>query len=794
MKFSENWLREWVNIPLLTTENLTHQLTMLGLEVDADDLVAPEFTQVLVGEIIEATQHPNADRLKVCRVNVGQADLSTIVCGAPNARAGIKVPVALPGAELPNGIKIKRAQLRGVESEGMICSAKELGLVDEKDGIMELSSDAPIGLNFRTYLQLDDHVIEVSITPNRGDCLSIRGIAREVAAVNQIGLTEPVFQPLTPMHLETFPIQVKSLQDCPCYAGRVIKNINPNVQTPVWMQERLKRSGVRSIHPVVDITNYVMLELGQPMHAFDLDRLQGAVIVRRAQDNEQLILLDGKTVTLHPDTLVIADQKQAHALAGVMGGSHSMVNEQTTSLFLESAFFNPLSIRRSVQVYGLHTDSSQRFERGVDSALAVIALERATQLILSLMGGDAGPVQAVESTEYIPVPPTILLRQNQIERMLGFSIPDEQVINFLSSLGMNLKVIDEGWEVTPPTYRFDIQIESDLIEELVRLYGYDHIPMEKTISYSLSTWEETQSIDRFKARQVMADRGYHEAISYSFISEEYHQWFASEQAMITLSNPISQDMSTMRSSLWPGLVKTFLYNQNRQQDRVRLFEIGVCFSKENQTLLQKEKIAGLAMGTIFPEQWSEKNRNIDFYDVKGDIESLFSSLGCHAPTFVPENLPPVLHPGQAAAVIWNGQCLGYVGALHPHLMNTLKLTEPLYLFELDVALMNAQLLKRVFEPFSKFPAVRRDVSLIVDKNLSWKELKEKIAFFSNEYLSTVELFDIYEGKPISSDKKSVSIALTFQSKMQTLVEAEVNQQMEDFLNFLKRTINMTLRD
>lgn len=794
MKFSENWLREWVNVPALTTEDLTHQLTMLGLEVDGYEAVAPSFNQVVVGEIMEAAQHPNADRLRVCQVNVGQPELLTIVCGASNARAGIKVPVALSGAELPNGIKIKKTQLRGVESQGMICAGRELGLEDDKDGIMELAFNAPIGMNFREYLELDDHAIEISITPNRGDCFSIQGLARELSAANQSALTKSVMQSVPAVSQEKFDVRIEAAQDCPLYASRVIRNINPQAQTPVWMQERLKRSGVRTIHPVVDITNYVMLELGQPMHAFDLERLEGSIFVRHAQQNERLTLLDGKVIKLRSGTLVIADQKQVQALAGVMGGNDSMVSDRTRDLFLESAFFNPLSIRRSVQAYGIHTDSSQRFERGVDSALPMIALERATELVLSLMGGEPGPVQVTELKEHLPVLPVILLRKKQIQRILGFSISDEQVTSLLSSLGMNLKIASEGWEVVPPSYRFDLHIESDLIEELVRVYGYDHIPMEKTISYSPATDQEDQMIDRVRARQIMADRGYHETISYSFISQEYHQWFTPEQETIALANPISQDLSIMRASLWAGLVKTFLYNQNRQQDRARLFEIGVCFTRENEVIMQREKMAGLLAGAMFPEQWGEKNRDVDFYDIRGDIESLFSALGCQLPEFLPENIPSVLHPGLSASIVWKGETVGFLGAIHPHLLNSLKITGPLYLFELDIALMGTQLQKKMFEPFSKFPAICRDLSLIVNKTLSWRELKEKITDFSNQDLSTIKLFDIYEGKPIPPDKKSVSITLTFQSKTQTLVETEVNQQMEEFLDFLKRTINMTLRD
>ncbi len=795
MKFSERWLREWVSIPSQSTEGLAHQLTMLGLEVDGCDPVAPIFDQVVIGEIIEVMAHPNADRLKVCRVQVGKESLSTIVCGAPNARVGIRVPVALPGAELPNQIKIKHARLRGVESEGMICAARELGLTEEMDGIMELPLDAPVGMNVREYLQLDDRMIEVNITPNRGDCLSIQGIAREISAGSQVRLNRPSIETLTPSIPDIFPIQVKSPSDCPCYAGRVIKNINLAVETPLWMKTRLDRSGVRCIHPVVDITNYVMLELGQPMHAFDLALLKGGIVVRQAEEGEQVTLLDGKTLTLRSDTLLISDERGAQALAGVMGGSQAMVGEKTTDLFLESAYFNPLAIRQTVQAYGLHTDSSQRFERGVDSRLAVMALERATHLILSLMGGKAGPVQAVESTEYLPMVPVILLRRNQVERVLGFSIPDEQIWEILTHLGMQLEKTAEGWKVTPPTYRFDISIEADLIEELVRLYGYDEVPMEETMTYPLSSsGEGGEQIDRMKARQVMADQGYHEAICYSFISSVDQQMFSPDQETLALSNPISQELSTMRSSLWPGLVKAFVYNQNRQQERVRLFEVGACFSKKSHMVQQEEKLAGLAAGSLMPEHWGETNRAVDFYDIKGDVETLFAALGCPMPTFSSDHLPAALHPGRAATISLNEHILGYVGALHPNLVSTFKIDTPLYLFELNIALMEAQRIKKVFEPFSKFPAVRRDVSLIVDQDLSWNTLNEKITLFSNKYLSMIKLFDIYEGKPIQSGKKSISIALIFQSKTQTLLETEVNQQMEAFMDFLKKNINMTLRD
>ncbi len=602
MKFSEAWLREWVN-PSVNTTELADQLSMAGLEVDSVEPVAGEFTGVVVGEVLTREQHPDADKLSLCTVSTGAAESLQIVCGAPNVAAGLKVPVAVIGAVLPGNFKIKRAKLRGVESQGMICSASELGLAASSDGIMPLPGDAPVGTDFRDYLSLNDQSIDVDLTPDRGDCLGLAGIAREVGVINRSLVTPPVMEPIAAVNQDQFPVELAAPEACPRYLCRIIRNINPAAETPLWIQERLRRSDLRSISPVVDVTNYVMMELGQPMHGFDLAELEGGIRVRMAEEGETLVLLDGQAVTLRSDTLVIADYKKPVAIAGIMGGEHSGVGDQTQDILLESAFFSPMAISGKARSYGLHTDSSHRFERGVDPELQRQAIERATQLLLDIVGGEPGPVaEALEQSNIIPRP-EILLRRNRVTKVLGIEIDDETITDILVRLEMSVEGVSEGWMVTAPSCRFDISIEEDLIEEVGRIYGYTRIPTKRTAAATVMQSEPEVAFNLQKAKQLLVDRDYQEAITYSFISREMHDLIDPGHDTVELANPISSDMSIMRTTLWAGLLQTAIYNQSRQQARVRIFESGLRFIKQDNEIKQELMLSGLISGTIAPEEW-----------------------------------------------------------------------------------------------------------------------------------------------------------------------------------------------
>ncbi len=594
MKFSEKWLREWVN-PAIDSDTLAEQLTMAGLEVDALDPVAGEFSGVVVAEILSAEPHPDAQKLQVCKVNDGQETLQ-IVCGAANARPGIKIPCARAGAVLPGNFKIKKAKLRGVESFGMLCAEQELGMAESSDGLMELAADAPVGTDIRDYLQLDDNIVELGLTPNRADCLSLRGIAREVAVLNKMPFDEPEYAAVPASIDEQFPVRIEATEDCPRYVGRVIRNIDVSKPSPLWLQEKLRRSGLRSIDAVVDITNLVLLELGQPMHAFDLDKLSGGIVVRKAQVGETLTLLDEQEVTLREESLLIADENTALALAGIMGGLASSVTDQTTSVFLEAAFFAPDKIAGRARSYGLHTDSSHRFERGVDHQLAQRAIERASQLILEICGGQAGPTIVTEGRE-IAQPTPITLRAARIERMLGMSLSNDEVVSIISGLGLFIDKKGEAWEVLAPSWRFDIAIEADLIEEIARVKGYDNLAVNKpAVAMVINPKQETK-LDLNSLRSILTAKGYQEAITYSFVEPELQASLTDGEQSIGLMNPISNDMSVMRTSLLPGLSQAMIYNLNRQHERVRLFETGMTFVSDGGQTQQKNVFAGIVCDT-----------------------------------------------------------------------------------------------------------------------------------------------------------------------------------------------------
>lgn len=795
MKFSEQWLRQWVN-PQISTDKLSAQLTMAGLEVESVTPVANSFTDVVIGEILEAKPHPNADRLQVCLVNAGVDQPLQIVCGASNARVGIKVPVAMVGAVLSQALTIKKAKLRGVESAGMLCSAAELGLMESAEGLLELPHDAPVGLNIRQYLQLDDNIIYLNVTPNRSDCLSIQGVAREVAAINELSFAPPPLSLPTHSDLttDTFPVLLHATTECPRYVGRIIRDVNLRAATPLWLQERLRRSDIRSINPVVDVTNYIMLELGQPMHAFDLSKLQQHIEVRLATENEGIALLDGQEIKLNSKTLVIADAQQAHAIAGVMGGSSSGVTGATTDVFLESAFFAPSAIAYAAKHYGIQSESAYRFERGVDPDLQVSALDRATNLLLSIVGGKPGPLieKAALPNGSVGTKP-FLLRRERIERILGVNIADAQVESILQRLGMVAVKENQGWKMLVPSHRFDIHSEIDVIEELARIYGYDQIPSQLPVA-PLKIQSSSEATTRLpRMRQVLLDRGYNEIISYSFVAPALQLMLDPDHKPLSLLNPISQDMSVMRTNLWPGLVQAALYNVRRQETRIRLFESGLCFLPQANELLQESHLAGIALGSVYPEQWGVQKRKIDFFDLKGDIEALLSLTGCPQDFSFQPGAHPALHPNKSAWICRKGAKIGYAGELHPSLQQKLELDQSVYVFELALLDLQQGVLSQ-YKPLSKFPSVRRDLAFVMDERTTIQALKEKILSSSDELLKDIQLFDIYRGKGIDSGKKSVALGLTFQHPSRTLIDSEINDMVQNVIAVLEQEFGAKLRE
>lgn len=794
MKFSENWLREWVN-PQLSTAELVQRLTMSGLEVDQVEPVAIDFNQVVVGEVVTVTVHPDAHKLTICQVNVGEDKSLPIVCGAANVQSGMRVPTALIGARLGD-LEIKKSSLRGITSEGMLCSAKELGLADSSEGLMSLPQDAPIGEDLRRYLQLEDVSMALDLTPNRGDCLSVAGIAREVGLLTRCSITSPDFSPVSATITDTLPVMLYHSAACPRYVGRIIKNINGQAITPLWMRERLRRSGLRSISAVVDVTNYVLLELGQPMHAFDLSKLVPGIQVRMAQTGESLTLLDEQTVTLDAQTLVIADQQQPIAMAGIMGGKASAVSPSTQALFLESAFFAPQFAAGGARRYGLHTDSSHRFERGVDPQLQRHAMERATALLLSIVGGQPGPIIEVTVNHDLPVIPTILLRSTRIKRLLGQTLPVNEVTNILMRLGMTVVPQDDSWQVQPPSFRFDITQEVDLIEELARVHGYNQLPSHLPWS-QLKMHSQPSIVEQLQA--VLIQRDYQEAITYSFVDSQLQQQLNPEAAAITLANPIASDMAVMRTTLWTGLLQILLYNQKRQQSRVRLFETGLRFIyAADQTLIQEQMIAGVVTGTRWPEQWGDRTQPVDFFDVKSDIATLFHYVSITGGGATPEHYHfistthPALHPGQAAAIYREQEWIGFIGALHPNLMQTLEITAPVYLFELRVVPL-CQTYPIKFKEISKYPSIRRDLAMVVDQAVSAVKIVATIRQTAGELLIDCQLFDLYQGKGIEAGKKSLAIGLIFQAVSRNLTESEVDTLIGQILSTLEQSLGAKLR-
>ena len=795
MKFSESWLREWVN-PSITSDELSAQITMAGLEVDEVTPVAAQFSKVVVGEVVECGRHPDADKLQVTKINVGGDELIDIVCGASNCRQGIKVAVAMVGAVLPGDFKIKKAKLRGQPSFGMLCSFSELGMQDDSDGILEFPNDAPIGTDVREYLALNDVTIDVDLTANRGDCLGIKGLAREVAVLNSMDVTAPVITAAPVTIDDKVEITLSAPSACPRYLGRVIKGINLNAQSPLWLTEKLRRCGVRSIDPVVDVTNYVLLELGHPMHAFDLSKIDGAIDVRLANKDEKLVLLDGKEVSLNDNTLVIADNSKALAIAGIFGGQDSGVTTATQDILLESAFFAPLAIAGQARKYGLHTDASHRYERGVDSALQFDAMERATNLLLDIVGGQAGPIVEAQSSNDLPVAASIELRRARVERIIGIKIEDDVIANILTRLGIAITANDAGWTCISPSYRFDINIESDLVEEIARVYGYDNIPnVSPTATLKMTDHNEKQ-LSVAKLRQVLVARGFNEAITYSFVDPKKQRVLFSDLDAKVLPHPISADMSVMRVSLWTGLLQAVSNNQKRQQTRVRLFETGLRFypNKDSEHgISQDPMIAGVIAGGHSDEHWDIESRAADFFDLKGDLEALMDLTGdVDQFTFKKANLD-ALHPGQSAEIFLNEESVGFIGAIHPQHEKALGLNGRTIVFEMTQAAILSRKLP-VSRAQSKFPANRRDIALVVKEQVNAKDVINIIENVGENQLVGINLFDVYRGQGIEEGYKSLAIALTLQDTTRTLEDKEISLVVEKAIQAANDSFGATLRD
>jgi phenylalanyl-tRNA synthetase beta chain len=793
MKLSKLWLREWVNFSL-TEQELADQLTMAGLEVDAVNPVSGEFTHVIVAEVLSTKPHPDADKLTLCEVNVNADKPLKIVCGAANVRPGLKVALAMIGAMLPGGLQIKESKLRGELSQGMLCSVTELGLAEHSEGIMELEDTAPVGMSLREYLTLDDHVFDIDLTPNRADCFSVLGIAREVAVLNKAPLLEPSVSTVTPAIDDKLGINLINSEACPRYCGRIIRSIKSDAKTPLWMSERLRRGGIRTLHPVVDVMNYVMLELGQPMHAFDLDTIKGDINVRFSNDSEQLELLDGQNVTLNEKVLVIADNEKPIAMAGIMGGAHSAVQAHTTDVFLESAFFNPIIIAGVARKYGLFSDSSQRYERGVDPYLQMKALERATALILEIAGGSAGPVIESCDMKYLPDRVKFIFDTTKVKKLTGLTISLSEMKELLEGLGIAItQEVNEKLHVIIPTHRFDLQQDVDLVEEIIRLYGYDNLkaqPMNTEVQAGDTSVKEriaTELSHWFRAK------GYHETISYSFVDPEIQEALYPQKEFMQLLNPISSELSQMRVGMWPGLIASMIYNLHRQQNAIKFFEIGVVFDVEKQELSERPCVAGLLMGEQGSLNWNETARYFDFYDLKGDLQSLFSLLKLNEVEFIPA-VNEALHPGQSAQIKIGGMHAGWIGVLHPRLSDALDVHHDVLLFELNLELL-INSVSPLYRTISKYPQIRRDLSFLVDEEINSRQIEQAVrSAVEGNWLKSFNVFDVYVGKGIPEGKKSLAVAMTLQDDTRTLVDSEINLLISAIIKTLENEFSIILRD
>jgi phenylalanyl-tRNA synthetase beta chain len=788
MKISLQWLSEWADTGS-DVRGLAHALTMVGLEVEGIHAAAPPLANVVVGEVKSVTKHPDAEKLNVCRVWSGREELQ-IVCGAPNVRVGMKAPLALIGAKLPNGMEIKQAKLRGVESSGMLCSARELGLSEDASGLFDLPAELQVGQDLVTALGLNDTIFDVNLTPNRGDCMSVAGVAREVAALRKQPLHPPAMKPVAAQSTERFAVRLEGGAGCPKFVSRVIRAIRANAKSPLWMQERLRRAGLRPISAVVDVTNYVMLELGQPLHAYDLDKLSGSIIVRFAKAGETLQMLDGRVVELKPDILMIADDRTLLGMAGVMGGEVSGINDGTTNVLLEGAFFTPSIVAGRGRRYGLITDASQRFERGVDPELQERAIERATQLLLESAGGTPGPLEVTRAAERYPARAAVRVRHPRVQHVLGAPLTADAVADCLVRLGMKVEGSAPVWSVTPPSWRFDISIEEDLIEEVARLYGFDNIPEQNEIAAQrMQPWTEAR-VRNERAADVLVDRGYQEAITYSFTDPAMQALLLPGDAF-ALANPISAELAAMRVSLWPGLLQALGNNQRRQQSRARLFEVGRRYAGADGA--ETEVIAAVVAGSTLPEQWGAEATKVDFFDVKADVEALLALTGAAAHfRFVPE-AHPALHPGQSAR-IWRGnRAVGWLGALHPEHSRRLDLTYPVFVFEVETHAGLAHDVP-VFAEISRYPAIRRDIAVIVDEALAVETLLAVVRDGAGSLLQALNVLSVYRGRQFEKGKKSIALGLQLQDTSRTLTDSEADAIVARVIEQLTLKLHATIRD
>ena len=809
MQFPESWLREFCN-PSLTTQQLADTLTMAGLEVEELEPVAPPFTKIVIGEIKEAVQHPNADRLRVCQVDVGQGTLLNIVCGAPNARAGIRVPCAMVGAELPPGedgkpFVIKVGKLRGVESQGMLCSAKELKIADDHGGLLELPADAPLGQDIRQYLNLDDTLMTLKLTPNLAHCLSVYGIAREVSALTGAPLKVPSFPAVATQISDKLVVKVQASDLCGRFSGRVVKGVNTKAQTPHWMVDRLARCGQRSVSPLVDISNYVMFEFGRPSHIFDLDKIHGGLQVRWGKPGESLKLLNGNTVTVDEKVGVIADDSQVESLAGIMGGDATAVSDDTQNIYIEAAFWWPTAIAGRSRRYNFSTDAGHRFERGVDPQLTVEHIERITQLVLDICGTPetkVGPID--DQTLSIPQAQPVTLRVARANKVIGMPLTQQQCADALRGLGLQVTEGEGTVTVTPPSFRFDLQIEEDLIEEVARMVGYNNLPTNPPLAPITAKVRRETERSPSAVRRAIAALGYQETINYSFVEESWEKDLAGNAKPIRLLNPIASQMSVMRSSLIGSLLQVVKFNADRKADRVRVFELGRVFLRNNavqstdttvEGLDQPMRVAGMAWGPVEPLGWQGKARNVDFYDVKADVEKL---LAPRKAEFVAAE-HPALHPGRSAQVLLGGVVIGHVGELHPRWRQAWELSSAPVVFELSLDAVTARVVP-VAQGVAKQQPVERDIAVIVAESVTHDQLMKAIhAAPTDGLLQNAVLFDIYRPKAdapagsLAVGEKSLAVRLTLGAAEASLTEAEIEAAMNAVLAHLKAQVSARLR-
>jgi phenylalanyl-tRNA synthetase beta chain len=773
MKFPESWLREHVTVAA-SRDELAARLTAIGLEVENIEAVGAALEGVVVAEILSTAKHPEADRLQVCQVSIGSGEPVQIVCGAPNARPGLKAPLATIGAKLPGGMAIKAAKLRGVDSFGMLCSAKELAIDPDASGLLELPADAPVGAALAQYLGLPDASFELKLTPNRADCFSVRGVAFDVAAalgtnVNALEIPEAKIESTA-----KFAVELKAGADCPRFCGRVIEGFDPGAKSPLWMTERLKRAGLRPISPLVDITNYVMLELGQPLHAFDADKLVGPIRVRHARAGETLKLLDEREVALDPDFLLVTDADRAVALGGVMGGWDTRVTDATTRVFFEAAHWAPSAIIGRARKLGMHTDAGHRFERGVDPELPRYAIERATALVQQIMGGRAGSITEATLAEHLPLPTSVPLRRVRLARVLGVSVPDTEVERILRALGMQVTTTAEGWLVLAPTRRFDIAIEEDLIEEIARIHGYEAIPVRlPTGEIVLAAPSETQVSESTLRRQLVA-HDFLEAINYAFVDAQWLQLWQIDTDVVALANPLTNELGAMRTSLLPGLAEAMRRNRTRQQERVRLFEIGRSFHATvvGEAPVETRRIAAIACGRADAEQWALGAREVDFYDLKAEVNSLLALAGARAEFRDADQA--FGHPGRSASVWRDGVRIGWVGHLHPRLSRALDLEGEIVGFELDLDPIVQRILPTAGD-LSRYPSVRRDLAVVVPEAMPWSALESCLWRSLGARLQTIVLFDQYRGPGLEKGAKSLAMGLILQDVSRTLTDQDADQ-------------------